>query len=75
MLACRNIRLFKKKIFCHVTQSTGLVHIYLYVIYFKLVRYVRKMNRRVSPANILTRAERELKMVRNIITLMNTSII
>jgi hypothetical protein len=43
----------------------------LYVIYFKLVRYVRKMSRRVSPANILSRAKRDLKMVRNLVTLLS----
>ncbi len=45
----------------------------LNAIYFKLVRYVRQMNKRVTPVNVVSRAERELKMVRNIV--MITSIL
>ncbi|CAF1227491.1 unnamed protein product [Adineta steineri] len=39
-------------------------------IYFKLVRYVKQMNKRVIPANILLRAHRELKMVRRTVILI-----
>lgn len=47
----------------------------LNIIYFKLVRYVREMNKRVTPANVLTRAERELKMVRNIVSITTILVI
>jgi hypothetical protein len=39
-------------------------------IYFKLVRYVQEMSKRVTPINILFRAQRELKMLRRIVTLV-----
>lgn len=39
-------------------------------IYFKLVLYVREMSKRVTVANTLFRAERELKMVRHIVILV-----
>jgi hypothetical protein len=40
------------------------------IIYFKLVRYVQKMNKLVTPVNQLLRIQRELKMVRRIIMLL-----
>ncbi|CAF0890138.1 unnamed protein product [Adineta steineri] len=43
------------------------------LIYLKLIQYVRKMNKRVIPVNILFRAQRELKMVRR--TMILTMII
>ncbi|CAF3816897.1 unnamed protein product [Rotaria sordida] len=47
----------------------------LNIIYIKLVRYVRDMNKRVTSANVLARAERELKMVRNIVTISTILVI
>ncbi|CAF1271938.1 unnamed protein product [Rotaria sordida] len=44
-------------------------------IYIKLVRYVKEMNRHVTPVNVLTRAEKELRMVQRtviIITILLT---
>lgn len=38
-------------------------------IYLKLILYVRGMNQRITPANTLVRAKRELKMVHRIIIL------
>jgi hypothetical protein len=40
------------------------------LIYCKLVRHIREMSKRVTPANTLIRAERELKMVRRIVILV-----
>ncbi|CAF1494862.1 unnamed protein product [Adineta ricciae] len=40
------------------------------LIYFLLVRYVRKMNQNVTRVNILFRAKQELKMVRRIVILI-----
>jgi hypothetical protein len=42
----------------------------LIFIYFKLVRYVQQMNKRITPANTLLRAQRELKMVRRAVILI-----
>jgi len=39
--------------------------------YFKLVRYVHEMGKRVTPTNILFRAKRELKMIRRTIILLS----
>ncbi|CAF1450157.1 unnamed protein product [Adineta ricciae] len=39
-------------------------------IYFKLVRYVRGMNERAVPANILFRAQRQLKMTRRLVIIV-----
>jgi hypothetical protein len=39
-------------------------------IYFKLVRYVHGMNKRATPINTLSRAQRELKMVHRIVSLI-----
>lgn len=39
-------------------------------VYFKLVRYVKEMSKRVTPANTLLRAQRELKMVRRTVILV-----
>ncbi|CAF1181561.1 unnamed protein product [Rotaria sordida] len=40
------------------------------LIYFKLVRYIQDMRKHVTPANILYRAQLELKMVRRIVILV-----
>ena len=40
------------------------------LIYFKLVRYVHDMSKRITPANTLVRAQRELKMVRRTVILV-----
>ena len=39
-------------------------------IYLKLILYVKRMNKRITPANTLVRAQRELKMVRRTVVLM-----
>jgi hypothetical protein len=39
-------------------------------IYFKLIRYIREMSKRVTPVNTLFHAQRELKMVRRIVILV-----
>jgi hypothetical protein len=41
------------------------------LIYFHMVRYIKRMSRRVTPANILSRAQRELKMIVRIIRLIS----
>jgi hypothetical protein len=40
-------------------------------VYFKLVRYIHQMSKRVTPFNTLTRAKRELKMVRRTVILVS----
>ena len=40
-------------------------------IYFKLVRYVQQMSKRVTSVNIMNRARRELKMVQRIVILIS----
>jgi hypothetical protein len=40
------------------------------LIYLKLIRYVKQMNRRVTPANVLSRAQRELKMTRRAVIML-----
>jgi ABC-type glycerol-3-phosphate transport system permease component len=40
------------------------------LIYFRMVRYIKQMSKRVTPANTLSRAERELKMIVRIIRLV-----
>lgn len=42
----------------------------LIFVYFKLVRYVHEMRKRVTPVNTLSRAQQELKMVRRTATLV-----
>jgi hypothetical protein len=44
-------------------------------IYLKLVRYVRRMNQHITPANNLSRAQRDLKMVRQIVILIHILLI
>ena len=39
-------------------------------IYFKLIRYVHGMNKRITTANMISRAQRELKMVRRTVILV-----
>ncbi|CAF3118595.1 unnamed protein product [Rotaria sp. Silwood2] len=48
----------------------GIPILSIIFIYFKLVRYVRRMNSRVTPVNTLSRAKRELKMVQRIVILV-----
>jgi len=45
------------------------------LIYFKLVRYVRAMSKRVTPVNILLRAQRDLKMVQRTVILIGILLI
>ena len=40
-------------------------------VYFKLVRYVKEMSKRVTSSNRLSRAQRELKMVRRTVILVS----
>ncbi|CAF1561095.1 unnamed protein product [Didymodactylos carnosus] len=40
-------------------------------IYFKLVGYVRQAGKRATPANILSRAQRQLKMLRRTVILVS----
>lgn len=40
------------------------------IIYLKMVRYVQEMNKHVTPANQLSRAKRELTMVKRILSLV-----
>jgi hypothetical protein len=40
-------------------------------VYFKLVRYVKEMSKRVTPLNTLSRAQRDLKMVRRTVILVS----
>ncbi len=55
----------------------GLLFIYLIPVsmimltYLKLVRYVRAMSKRVTPANTLLRAQRDLKMVQRTVKLID----
>ena len=44
-------------------------------IYFKLVRYVKEMSKRVTTGNTLSRAQRELKMVQRTVILVTTLVI
>ncbi|CAF0985585.1 unnamed protein product [Adineta steineri] len=39
-------------------------------VYFKLIRYVKQMSKRITPVNTLIRAQRELKMVRRTVILV-----
>ncbi|CAF1481169.1 unnamed protein product [Adineta ricciae] len=54
----------------------NIIYIYLIpmngimFIYFKLIRYVKEMNKHVTPANTLLRVQRELKMVRRIVVIV-----
>jgi hypothetical protein len=41
------------------------------LIYFRMVRYVKRMSKRVTTTNTLFRAQRELKMIRGIIRLVS----
>jgi hypothetical protein len=40
------------------------------LIYLKLIRYIKGMNKRVTPANTLIRAKRELRMLRRIVIII-----
>jgi hypothetical protein len=39
-------------------------------IYYKIVQYVKEMSKHITPVNTLTRAQRELKMIRQIVFLV-----
>lgn len=41
------------------------------IVYLSLLRYVRQMHRHITPMSTLSRADRELKMVRRIVILVN----
>ncbi|CAF1421090.1 unnamed protein product [Adineta steineri] len=41
-------------------------------IYLKLIRYVKQMHKRVTPANILFRVQRELKMTRRVVIMLTS---
>ena len=45
------------------------------VIYFKLIFFVRQMSRRMTQANTLARAQRELRMLRRIVVIVSTFLI
>ncbi|CAF1662332.1 unnamed protein product [Adineta ricciae] len=53
--------------YSYVIPIQGIIFIYL-----KLVRYVKEMSKRVMPANLLSRAQRELRMVFRIMILIST---
>jgi len=67
---------------CHMPLQTSFFIFYtcffaylnpittIIIIYFKLVRYVKKMSKLVTPVNQLLRIRRELKMVRRIVMLL-----
>ncbi|CAF0804593.1 unnamed protein product [Adineta steineri] len=67
----------------HLSIATVYNVIYVYLIpingimfiYFKLILYVREMNKRVTSANTLLRAQRELKMVFRIVILISVLLI
>jgi len=40
-------------------------------VYFRMVRYIKKMSKRVTPTNTLSRVQRELKMIVRIIRLVS----
>ncbi|CAF3894466.1 unnamed protein product [Adineta steineri] len=47
--------------------------ILIMLVYFKLLRYVKKMSKRVTSTNTLSRAQRELKMVRRTVIMITTT--
>lgn len=60
----------------YIANSAYIIPISMIVfIYLKLVRYVKGMSKRVTPANILVRAKRELKMVQRIVILLTILIV
>ncbi|CAF1125034.1 unnamed protein product [Adineta steineri] len=67
----------------HLSIVTVYNIVYIYIIpingivfiYWKLIRYVREMNKRVTLANKLLRAQRELKMVYRIVILVSILLI
>ncbi|CAF1206950.1 unnamed protein product [Adineta ricciae] len=66
---------------CHppLGRSFGIIYItvilylipniFLNIVYSRLVRFVREMSKRVTSTNVIARAERDLKMVKSIITI------
>lgn len=45
------------------------------LVYLRLVRHMKKISRRVIPANVLLRARRELKMVRRVVIMVTILIV
>ncbi|CAF4188717.1 unnamed protein product, partial [Rotaria sordida] len=55
----------------YMLHCSYIIPILLIIItYFRLIRYVHIMNKRVIPVNILIRAKRQLKMVQNVVILI-----
>ncbi|CAF1429074.1 unnamed protein product [Adineta steineri] len=44
--------------------------LFIMMTYFKLIGYIHVMSKRITPANIIIRAKRQLRMVRNIVILI-----
>jgi hypothetical protein len=77
------IKYFADSQICQIPLSLSFLTIinvfYVYMIpvgaivfiYFHMVRYVKQISKRVTPANTLSRAERELKMVVRIIKIVS----
>ncbi|CAF1026207.1 unnamed protein product [Adineta steineri] len=67
----------------HLSIVTVYNIVYIYIIpinsivfiYWKLIQYVREMNKRVTLVNTLLRAQRELKMVYRIVILVSILLI
>ncbi|CAF1414182.1 unnamed protein product [Adineta steineri] len=60
----------------YVTHCAYIIPVLMIMlIYFKLVRYVREMGKRVTPVNTLFRAQRELKMVQRTVIIITILVI
>ena len=46
-----------------------------FIVYMKLVYYVKKMGKRITPANVLSRAKKDLQMVKRTVVLVSILII
>lgn len=57
-------------IYAYILPVHGIIFIYL-----KLVRYVKEMSKHVTPTNVLSRAQRELRMVYRIVILISTLLV
>jgi hypothetical protein len=55
---------------CVTLFAYGIPVALITLIYYKLIQYVKQMNKRVTPTNILLRAQRELKMARRTIIIV-----
>lgn len=55
--------------------SYGFPLTIIMLIYWRIVRYVRQMHQRVTPVNILSRAEKEVQMIRRIVIQINILLI